>query len=227
MQWLIQVQSDAGCKNIAGIIADDNGTPRSITGSLQITFVSFSIRSQPGFEYHIFVVQIQVHTCKIADAASWVKPVKYIGVWWDMITGKGSWAYTDELTSVKLGETDYSKTKPNGKHSANTANVKRYIDFAAANGFAARNDIAYITALYRIVTVVYHKLVSLVHMAFVVADRCGSFVVHHHLDTFSRCVTMYFFYIEIRIRSDESSRLQNHGKYSRSNPPDRYLPHVS
>ena len=75
--------------------------------------------------------------CKIADAASWVKPVKYIGVWWDMITGKGSWAYTDELTSVKLGETDYSKTKPNGKHSANTANVKRYIDFAAANGFDA------------------------------------------------------------------------------------------
>ena len=73
--------------------------------------------------------------CKIADAASWVKPVKYIGVWWDMITGKGSWAYTDELTSVKLGETDYSKTKPNGKHSANTANVKRYIDFAAAHGF--------------------------------------------------------------------------------------------
>ena len=75
--------------------------------------------------------------CKIADAASWVKPVKYIGVWWDMITGKGSWAYTDELTSVKLGETDYSKTKPNGKHSANTANVKRYIDFAAAHGFDA------------------------------------------------------------------------------------------
>ena len=75
--------------------------------------------------------------CKIADAASWIKPVKYIGVWWDMITGKGSWAYTDELTSVKLGVTDYSKTKPNGKHSANTANVKRYIDFAAANGFDA------------------------------------------------------------------------------------------
>ena len=73
---------------------------------------------------------------KIADT-SWIKPQKYIGVWWDMITGKGSWAYTDELTSVKLGETDYSKTKPNGKHSANTANVKRYIDFAAAHGFDA------------------------------------------------------------------------------------------
>ena len=74
--------------------------------------------------------------CKIEDT-SWVKPVKYVGVWWDMITGKGSWAYTDELTSVKLGETDYSKTKPNGKHSANTANVKRYIDFAATHGFDA------------------------------------------------------------------------------------------
>ena len=75
--------------------------------------------------------------CKIADAETWVKPVKYIGVWWDMITGKGSWAYTDELTGVKLGMTDYSVTKPNGKHSANTANVKRYIDFAAAHGFDA------------------------------------------------------------------------------------------
>ena len=72
--------------------------------------------------------------CKIEDT-SWIKPVKYIGVWWDMITGKGSWAYTDEVPSVKLGETDYTKTKPNGKHSANTANVKRYIDFAAEHGF--------------------------------------------------------------------------------------------
>ena len=70
--------------------------------------------------------------CKIEDT-SWIKPVKYIGVWWDMITGKGSWAYTDEVASVKLGETDYTKTKPNGKHSANTANVKRYIDFAAVS----------------------------------------------------------------------------------------------
>ena len=72
--------------------------------------------------------------CKIEDT-SWIKPVKYIGVWWDMITGKGSWAYTDDVASVKLGETDYTKTKPNGKHSANTENVKRYIDFAAEHGF--------------------------------------------------------------------------------------------
>ncbi|MGL5730981.1 MAG: glycoside hydrolase family 97 catalytic domain-containing protein, partial [Bacteroidales bacterium] len=69
------------------------------------------------------------------EDTSWIKPIKYIGVWGEMITGKGSWAYTDELNSVKLGETDYSKTKPNGKHSANTEKVKRYIDFAAEHGF--------------------------------------------------------------------------------------------
>lgn len=74
--------------------------------------------------------------CKLEDT-SWIKPTKYIGVWWDMITNKGTWAYTDELSTVKLGETDYTKTRPNGRHSANTANVKRYIDFAAANGFDA------------------------------------------------------------------------------------------
>ena len=74
--------------------------------------------------------------CKYADT-SWIKPVKYVGIWWDMISGKGTWAYTDDVYSVKLGETDYTKTKPNGKHSANTANVKRYIDFASTNGFDA------------------------------------------------------------------------------------------
>jgi len=67
---------------------------------------------------------------------SWIKPVKYVGVWWEMITGKSSWAYND-LTSVKLGELDYSKTKPNGKHAANTAHVKEYIDFASKHGFDA------------------------------------------------------------------------------------------
>lgn len=72
--------------------------------------------------------------CKIEDT-SWIKPVKYIGVWWEMITGKSTWAYTDEYPSVKLDQTDYSKAIPNGKHGANTANVKRYIDFAAKHGF--------------------------------------------------------------------------------------------
>jgi hypothetical protein len=71
---------------------------------------------------------------KIKDT-SWIKPVKYVGVWWEMITGKSSWAYTDDYPSVQLGITDYSKAKPNGKHGANTENVKKYIDFAAANGF--------------------------------------------------------------------------------------------
>ena len=72
--------------------------------------------------------------CKIEDT-SWIKPVKYMGVWWELITGKNTWNYTDDLPSVKLGETDYSKLQPNGKHGANNDNVKRYIDFAAANGF--------------------------------------------------------------------------------------------
>ena len=72
--------------------------------------------------------------CKIEDT-SWIKPVKYVGVWWEMISGAGSWAYTDDVYSVKLGETDYTHTRPNGKHCANNANVRRYIDFAAEHGF--------------------------------------------------------------------------------------------
>ncbi|SCY92798.1 glycoside hydrolase family 97 protein [Flavobacterium caeni] len=72
--------------------------------------------------------------CKIDDT-SWIKPVKYVGVWWEMITGKTSWSYTNEFPSVQLGVTDYSKAKPNGTHGATTANVKKYIDFAAKHGF--------------------------------------------------------------------------------------------
>ena len=72
--------------------------------------------------------------CKIEDT-SWIKPVKYMGVWWELITSKNTWNYTDQLPSVKLGETDYSKLQPNGRHGACNENVKRYIDFAAANGF--------------------------------------------------------------------------------------------
>ena len=68
------------------------------------------------------------------DDVSWIRPIKYCGVWWDMIVGRGTWSYTNDLPSVHLGKTDYSKCKPNGTHSANTENVKRYIDFAAANG---------------------------------------------------------------------------------------------
>lgn len=74
--------------------------------------------------------------CKI-EHTSWIKPVKYIGVWWEMITGKSSWAYTDEVPSVQLGVTDFTKAKPNGKHAANTKHVKEYIDFAALHGFDA------------------------------------------------------------------------------------------
>ena len=72
--------------------------------------------------------------CALEDV-SWIHPVKYVGVWWEMISGKGSWNYTDDFSSVKLGETDYSRSTPNGRHSANNANVRRYIDFAAEHGF--------------------------------------------------------------------------------------------
>jgi len=71
---------------------------------------------------------------KIEDT-SWIKPVKYMGVWWEMITGKSSWSYTNDLPSIQIGATDYSNAKPNGTHGANTANVKKYIDFASLHGF--------------------------------------------------------------------------------------------
>ena len=71
--------------------------------------------------------------CAIDDT-SWIHPTKYCGVWWEMIVGKSSWNYTDDFPSVQLGKTDYAKARPNGRHAANTENVKRYIDFAAANG---------------------------------------------------------------------------------------------
>ena len=70
------------------------------------------------------------------EDVSWIKPVKYIGVWWELITGKSSWAYTD-VPSVKLGETDYTKMERNPKHAANTDHVKKHIDFAAEHGFDA------------------------------------------------------------------------------------------
>ena len=74
--------------------------------------------------------------CKIEDA-SWIKPMKYMGVWWEMITHKSEWSYTNELRSVHIGQDDYTKVKPHGRHGATTDNVKRYIDFAAENGFDA------------------------------------------------------------------------------------------
>ena len=72
--------------------------------------------------------------CKIEDT-SWIHPCKYVGVWWEMITGKSSWSYTDDLKSVHLDTDDLSAVKPNGRHGATTENVKRYIDFAAEHGF--------------------------------------------------------------------------------------------
>ena len=72
--------------------------------------------------------------CKYTDT-SWIKPIKYIGVWWEMIAGGKPWAYTWDVPSVKLGKTNYAHVKPNGQHPANNKNVKKYIDFAAEHGF--------------------------------------------------------------------------------------------
>ncbi len=84
--------------------------------------------------------------CKIEDT-SWIHPTKYVGVWWKMIVGGAHWSYTDAVNSVKLNDkklngvlqsaTDYSTAEPNGRHAANTENVKRHIDFAAEHGFDA------------------------------------------------------------------------------------------
>ncbi|MBQ8939997.1 MAG: glycoside hydrolase family 97 protein [Paludibacteraceae bacterium] len=72
--------------------------------------------------------------CKIEDT-SWIKPMKYVGVWWEMIAGMRDWSYTWDFPSIHIGVTDYSKAKPHGRHGATTANVKKYIDFAAKYGF--------------------------------------------------------------------------------------------
>ena len=72
--------------------------------------------------------------CKIEDT-SWIKPMKYVGVWWEMIAGMRDWSYTWDFPSIHIGKTDYTKAKPHGRHGATTENVKRYIDFAAKYGF--------------------------------------------------------------------------------------------
>ncbi len=71
--------------------------------------------------------------CKLDDT-SWIHPVKYAGVWWEMINGMSQWSYTWDLPSVKLDSIDYTKVKTHGKHGANNENVRKYIDFAAENG---------------------------------------------------------------------------------------------
>lgn len=72
--------------------------------------------------------------CALEDT-DWIHPTKYMGVWWEMITDKSKWSYTNDFPAVRLGESDYSKATPHGNHGANNENVRRYIDFAAANGF--------------------------------------------------------------------------------------------
>ena len=73
----------------------------------------------------------------VLDDVSWIHPTKYMGVWWEMITGKTHWSYTSDYPSVQLGVTDYAHAKPHGHHGANNENVRRYLDFAAENGFDA------------------------------------------------------------------------------------------
>lgn len=70
--------------------------------------------------------------CKIEDT-SWIKPMKYMGVWWELISKKSSWAYASE-GNIKLDLVDYNTLEPNGRHGANNENVKRYIDFASKWG---------------------------------------------------------------------------------------------
>ena len=72
--------------------------------------------------------------CKIEDT-SWIKPCKYMGVWWEMIAGRSDWSYTWDLNSTHIDTDDLTKVKPHGRHGATTANVKKYIDYASANGF--------------------------------------------------------------------------------------------
>ena len=74
--------------------------------------------------------------CVLEDV-SWIHPVKYMGVWWEMISDKSCWSYTNDFPSVKLGITDYEHSTPHGRHAANNENVRRYIDFASAHGFDA------------------------------------------------------------------------------------------
>lgn len=72
--------------------------------------------------------------CKIEDT-SWIKPVKYVGVWWEMINRKSKWSYTNDLPNIHLDKVDYTKTTPHNRHGATTENVVKYIDFAARHGF--------------------------------------------------------------------------------------------
>ena len=74
--------------------------------------------------------------CEIEDT-SWIRPIKYMGVWWEMITGKSSWSYTNDFSAVQLEITDIKNATPNKTHAANNDNVKAYIDFASQHGFDA------------------------------------------------------------------------------------------
>ena len=66
------------------------------------------------------------------DDTSWIKPMKYVGIWWEIHVGKSTWDYAGSQNAQNVLTQDLI---PSGKHGANTANTKRYIDFAAKHGF--------------------------------------------------------------------------------------------
>lgn len=70
------------------------------------------------------------------EDVSWIKPKKYVGIWWSLHVGKESWNYAD-IDNVRIDQVDWKSLKPNGRHGATTENAKRYIDFAAKHGFDA------------------------------------------------------------------------------------------
>lgn len=158
VQTSLQMKSDDGLYiNIHEAACIDYSTMHLKYDSVNKTFTSWLTPDAEGFKGHlqtpctspwrtiivsdnaagILASRITLNLnepCKIDDT-SWIKPCKYVGVWWEMICNKSTWAYTNELPGVQLGVTDYSKTKPNGTHAANTEYVKKYIDFASEHGF--------------------------------------------------------------------------------------------
>ena len=135
VQTSLQMKSDDGLYiNIHEAACVDYSTMHLNLDDKNMVFESWLTPDATGLK-GCMQTPCQTPWCKIEDT-SWIKPVKYCGVWWEMIVGKGSWNYTDEYPSVKLDQIDWTKAKPNGRHSANTARVKQYIDFAAENGLS-------------------------------------------------------------------------------------------
>ncbi|BDD01901.1 glycoside hydrolase family 97 protein [Persicobacter psychrovividus] len=132
----MQLRLDASNRDFHVVLADNaEGYKANLQAPCVIPWRTIIVSKKAGDILTSNITLNLNEPCKIKDT-SWIKPMKYVGVWWEMITGKSSWAYSDS-SNVKIGYTDYRYVKPNGKHGANTANVCKYIDFAAKNGFDA------------------------------------------------------------------------------------------